>query len=151
VLRAAGEAETTKENIQDWLQLDEGDPGFQVLTEEEIAAVTFLFIFISTTYIIKISIYMFCTFLLSFRAVFFVINPDNLSSPELMWISECLLYSGRTVNVLWVLKRTTKNLSPNGRCPLRESNRTPPSRSVECYHHVNSLGIHYTSTVKLAL
>jgi hypothetical protein len=47
VLRAAGETETTQENIQDWLQLDEGDPGFRLLTEEEIAAV--IFIFISTT------------------------------------------------------------------------------------------------------
>jgi hypothetical protein len=26
VLRAAGETETTRENIQDWLQLDEGHP-----------------------------------------------------------------------------------------------------------------------------
>jgi hypothetical protein len=56
VLRAAGETETTQENIQDWLQLPEGDPGFQLLTEEEIAAVIFLFDFISTTYIIKFSI-----------------------------------------------------------------------------------------------
>jgi hypothetical protein len=49
VLRAAGETETTQENIQDWLQLDEGDPGFPLLTEEEIGAVVFLvFIFIST-------------------------------------------------------------------------------------------------------
>jgi hypothetical protein len=46
VLRAAGETETT----QDWLQLDEGDPGFQLLTEEEIAAVIFLFAFTSTAY-----------------------------------------------------------------------------------------------------
>jgi hypothetical protein len=38
VLRAAGETETTQENIQDWIELDEGDPGFQLLTEEEIAA-----------------------------------------------------------------------------------------------------------------
>jgi hypothetical protein len=38
VLREAGEAKTTQENIQDWLELDEGDPGFQLLTEEEIAA-----------------------------------------------------------------------------------------------------------------
>jgi hypothetical protein len=61
VLRAAGETETTQENIRDWLQLDEGDPGFQLLTEEEIAAVIFfhLFIFISTTYIIKFSVYLF--------------------------------------------------------------------------------------------
>jgi hypothetical protein len=37
VLRAAGETETTQENIQDWFQLD-GDPEFQLLTEEDIAA-----------------------------------------------------------------------------------------------------------------
>jgi hypothetical protein len=50
VPRAAGRTETTQENIQEWLELDEGDPGFQLLTEEEIAAVIFnLFIFISTT------------------------------------------------------------------------------------------------------
>jgi hypothetical protein len=30
VLWAAGESETMQENIQDWLQLDEGDPGFQL-------------------------------------------------------------------------------------------------------------------------
>jgi hypothetical protein len=37
-LRAAGETETTRENNEYWLELDEGDPGFQLLTEEEIAA-----------------------------------------------------------------------------------------------------------------
>jgi hypothetical protein len=31
VLRAAGETETTQQNIQDWLQLDAGDPEFQLL------------------------------------------------------------------------------------------------------------------------
>jgi hypothetical protein len=31
VLRAAGETETTEENIRDLLELDEGDPGFQLL------------------------------------------------------------------------------------------------------------------------
>jgi uncharacterized protein YehS (DUF1456 family) len=45
VLRAAGETETTQEDIQDWLELDEGDPGFQLLTEEEIAAVIFCYLF----------------------------------------------------------------------------------------------------------
>jgi hypothetical protein len=30
VLRAAGETETTQENIQDWLELHEVDPGFQL-------------------------------------------------------------------------------------------------------------------------
>jgi hypothetical protein len=47
--RAAGETETTQENIQDWLELDEEGPGFQLLTEEEIAAViyTYLYLFSS--------------------------------------------------------------------------------------------------------
>jgi hypothetical protein len=43
-LRAAGETETTQENIQDWLELGEGDPGFQFLTEEGISTVIFLFL-----------------------------------------------------------------------------------------------------------
>jgi hypothetical protein len=42
VLKAAEETETTQENIQHWLELDEGDPGFQLLTEEDISAVVFL-------------------------------------------------------------------------------------------------------------
>jgi hypothetical protein len=45
VLRAAGETETTQDNIQDWLQLGEGDPGFQLLTEEEIAEIKFFIYF----------------------------------------------------------------------------------------------------------
>jgi hypothetical protein len=60
VLRAAGETVPTQENMQDWLELDEGDPGLQLLREEEITAVIFfLFIFISPTYIVKFSIYLF--------------------------------------------------------------------------------------------
>jgi hypothetical protein len=51
VLRAAGETETTRENIQDWLQLDEGNPGFQLLTEEEIAAVVFFIIHFQQHYL----------------------------------------------------------------------------------------------------
>jgi hypothetical protein len=43
VLRAAGRTETMRENIQDWLELDEGDPGFQLLTKKETAAVIYLF------------------------------------------------------------------------------------------------------------
>jgi hypothetical protein len=31
VLRAAGEIETTEENFQDWLQLDEAGPEFEIL------------------------------------------------------------------------------------------------------------------------
>jgi hypothetical protein len=45
VSRAAGETETTQENIQKWLELDELDPGFQLLTEEEIAVVIFFIYF----------------------------------------------------------------------------------------------------------
>jgi phage-related protein len=41
VLKAAGETETTHENNQDWLELDEGDPGFQLLTEETAALIFF--------------------------------------------------------------------------------------------------------------
>jgi hypothetical protein len=44
VLRAAGETKTAQENIQDWLELAEGDPGFQLLTEEEIVAVIYLYL-----------------------------------------------------------------------------------------------------------
>jgi hypothetical protein len=47
VLRAAGETETTQENIQDWLELDEGDLGSQLLTEQEIAALIFYYLFSS--------------------------------------------------------------------------------------------------------
>jgi hypothetical protein len=43
VLRAAGETETTQENVQDWLEQDVGDPGFRLLTEEKIAAVIFIY------------------------------------------------------------------------------------------------------------
>jgi hypothetical protein len=81
VLRAAGETETTQQNIQDWLQLDERDPGFQLLAEEEIAAVIYIFcIFISLTYIIKFFIYS-LIFFLSFRAIFCFINPDYFPTP----------------------------------------------------------------------
>jgi hypothetical protein len=79
VLSAAGETDTTQENIKDWLELDDGDPGFQLLTEEDISAVTyFLFIFISTTYFIKFSIYLFSNFFcllgLSFASLIWIIS-----------------------------------------------------------------------------
>jgi hypothetical protein len=47
LLRAAGETETTQENIQDWLELDEGDLGVQLLTEVEIAAEIVFYLFSS--------------------------------------------------------------------------------------------------------
>jgi hypothetical protein len=45
---AAGKTETTQENIQDWLELAERDPGFQFLTEEEITAVIIFYRFSSS-------------------------------------------------------------------------------------------------------
>jgi hypothetical protein len=70
VLKAAGETETTQENIQDCLQLDEGESGFQLLVFLSFlntgSIVIFLFIFISTTYIIKLSICLFSKFFVSF-------------------------------------------------------------------------------------
>jgi hypothetical protein len=81
VLRAAGETETT----QDWLQLDEGDPGFQLLTEEEIAAVIFIYLFSSE---LPTSItFPFTCFLrvFSFRVTFCFTNRDN-PSPKLIRI-----------------------------------------------------------------
>jgi hypothetical protein len=72
VLRAAGETETTQENIQDWLQLDDGDLGFQLLTEEEIAAVI-LFIYLHRHYILLnfqfISFFTFVIFYGSFASI----------------------------------------------------------------------------------
>jgi hypothetical protein len=34
----AGETVTKQENIQDWFQLEEGDPAFQIPTEEQFPA-----------------------------------------------------------------------------------------------------------------
>jgi hypothetical protein len=77
-VRAAGETETTQENVQDRLELD-GDLGLQLLTEEEIATVKFfLFIFISATYVITFSIYLFSKFFfvlgLSFASLIQIIS-----------------------------------------------------------------------------
>jgi hypothetical protein len=74
-LWVAGETETMQENIQDWLELDEGDPGFQFMTEKEIAAVIFLFIFRSTTYTIKFTLYL-CPKFFAFWVPFGFTNLD---------------------------------------------------------------------------
>jgi hypothetical protein len=41
VPRAAEETQTTQENTQDWLEMDEREPGLQLLTEGENAGVIF--------------------------------------------------------------------------------------------------------------
>jgi hypothetical protein len=71
VLRAAGETETT----QDWLQLNEGDPGFQLLTEEEIAAVVFFYSFSAALPILLI--FPFICFLSFFRQLIRKISHPN--------------------------------------------------------------------------
>jgi hypothetical protein len=43
VLRAAGETETMKGNIQEWIWLGEGDLGLQLMIKEETAPAIFLF------------------------------------------------------------------------------------------------------------
>jgi hypothetical protein len=71
-LSAAAETEKTQGNIQDWLELDEGDSGFQILTEEETAAVTCFYLFSSELSIRILLNFPFICFLsfLSFRAVY---------------------------------------------------------------------------------
>jgi hypothetical protein len=69
VLTAAGETETTQENIQEWLQLDEGDPGFQFLTEEEIVAVIYFYLFQSALPILLIFPFFFGLLGLSFASL----------------------------------------------------------------------------------
>jgi hypothetical protein len=78
VLRAAGGTETTQENIQDWLELDEGDPGFQLVTEEEIATVIFVYLFSSALPILLNFPFICFLCFLSLRASFCFINPDDV-------------------------------------------------------------------------
>jgi hypothetical protein len=67
VLRAAGETETMQENIQDWLELDEGDPGFQLLTGGNCCSDTFFYLFSSA--LPELSIFPFICYV-SFSFVF---------------------------------------------------------------------------------
>jgi hypothetical protein len=68
-----GETETTQENIQDWLQLDEGDwisaSCLFVVFKSRLNSDTF--IFTSTTYIAKYSIYLLSAFLFLPLRLFF--------------------------------------------------------------------------------
>jgi hypothetical protein len=75
VLRAAGGTETTQQIIQNWLQLDGGEPGFKLLIEE-ISALTCLYLLPAAfTYIIKFSINLFLSFY--FRVIFCFVNLDD--------------------------------------------------------------------------
>jgi hypothetical protein len=101
-IRARGLSGCVEDSRRDWnharkypryLELDEGDPGFQLLTGEEIAAVIYFlfFYFINTTCVIKFSIYLFSKFFLSLRAIICFTNPDDLPI-QLIHIAEGLLY-----------------------------------------------------------
>jgi hypothetical protein len=78
----AGETETT----QDWLEMDEREPGFQLLTQEEIAAIIFIIYFYHNDFI-KFSFYFSkLLYLLGLHfASFFLIsvNPDDLFQPPI--------------------------------------------------------------------
>jgi hypothetical protein len=74
MLRAAAGTEITQENTQDWIELDEGELGFQLL--QEIPAAIF-FIFIITANIVTFFIYLFskfCLLLLSFTLLIRIIS-----------------------------------------------------------------------------
>jgi hypothetical protein len=78
VLRAVGETESTQENIQDWLELDEGDPGFQLLTEKEISAVIYIVFLLFSSALPILSQFQCIYFVrLSFMSIFWFFNPDN--------------------------------------------------------------------------
>jgi hypothetical protein len=67
VLRAAGETETTQENIQDWLEPDEGGPRFQLLRDKGTATVLFCYLFSSAlSVLLKFLFICFLSFSFSF-------------------------------------------------------------------------------------
>jgi hypothetical protein len=78
VLRAAGETETTQENIQDWLELDEEYPGFQLLTEDETVAVVFFLPIFSSALPMLLNFpficFFFCLSVLSFASLIWIIG-----------------------------------------------------------------------------
>jgi hypothetical protein len=80
VLREVGETETTQENIQDGLELDEGDPGFQlpVIVLNKGSTVMLFYLFLSALPILlNFPFICFLSFFLSFRDIFCFINPDD--------------------------------------------------------------------------
>jgi hypothetical protein len=77
VNRATGETESMQENIQDWFELDEGDPGLQLLTNEEFAAVIFFYEFSSTLpTLLYFPFICFLNFFFLLLAIFYYIKPD---------------------------------------------------------------------------
>jgi hypothetical protein len=72
VLRAAGETATTQENIQDWLDWMKKILDLSFSQRKKLLSIIFLFISISTAYIIKFCIHLlsiFCLLGLSFASL----------------------------------------------------------------------------------
>jgi hypothetical protein len=79
VLGAAGKTETTQENIQDWLELDERDPGFHLLVFLQLlnkgSTVIFDYLFSSALPILLIFPYLcFLSFFIWFFSGIWFIN-----------------------------------------------------------------------------
>jgi hypothetical protein len=116
VLRAAGETETTQENIQNWLELDERDPGFQFSNRGRNCYIDIFYLFSSALPMFLI-FHLFLSlsiFFLYFRSDICFINPYycliRMSSPQLIRLimvssssgSSCWSLSGVTVyNNFW--------------------------------------------------
>jgi hypothetical protein len=85
VLRAAGETETTQENIEYRFEL-----GFQLMTEEEIATVVFFIYFHQQSlYLLNFPFICFRSVFVFFKTTFSFINPGE--PLQLVRISEDLL------------------------------------------------------------
>jgi hypothetical protein len=81
VLRIAGDPETAQEYIQHWLELDEGDPTLQLLTEEDIAVLMFVYLFLSSLPVLLrfpfIYFLSFCLLWISFASLIRITPPHN--------------------------------------------------------------------------
>jgi hypothetical protein len=99
VLRAVGETETMQENIQEWLEVD-GDTGFQLMTEEDIAAVIFFYLFSSALPTLINCLFICFLRSLSFMTLFCFITQDY----RLIQISEGLPYNRSSLQGIWSIR-----------------------------------------------
>jgi hypothetical protein len=79
-----------QENTQDWLELEEGDSGFRLLTEEEFAAIrAFCLLSSALRVLLNFQFICFLTFL-SFKGFCCLTNFDEF--PESFRINEDFMY-----------------------------------------------------------
>jgi hypothetical protein len=81
VLRGAEKTETTLENIQEWLELDERDPGF-VSDRGKIAALIFFYLFSSPLRTLLNFPFIQLLSFFSCTAIFCFINPGSSVNPD---------------------------------------------------------------------